>query len=81
MACTNDFMKGCAGKMQHKTRLSANYFLEHEHSDGLSAVYKCKICGKFHIGTINTITGKKTTKPKKRNNEEQHKNKHRKFKY
>lgn len=81
MACTEDFMKGCAGKMQHKTRLSANYFLHNEHSDATAKVYKCKICSKFHIGGDNKIREKKTIKPKKRVNEEQHKRKHKRFKY
>lgn len=82
MACTDSFMKGCAGKTQHKTKLSANYFLQNEHSDGASEVYKCKICGRFHIGKSKKNTREsKTVKPKKRVNEEQHKRKHKRFKY
>jgi hypothetical protein len=80
MGCNSDFMKGCAGKIKHKTWLAANYFLENEHSDPAAIIYECK-CGSFHIGSRKLNSGKKIIKHKKKGNEQQHKRKHKRFKY
>jgi hypothetical protein len=79
MGCDNKFMKGCAGKIKHTNWLAANYFLENEHADPAALIYKCK-CGSFHIGS-RLNSGKKIIKHKKRENEQQHKRKHKRFKY
>ena len=80
MACTNDFMRGCAGKIKHTTWLSASYFLENEHSDPGARIYKCK-CGGFHIGSRKANDGKKVIINKKKGNDQEHKRKHKRFKY
>ena len=81
MACTNKFLKGCAGKLKHKTWFAADYFLKNEHADPAAQIYKCQ-CGFFHIGSRKNKKGKKIIKHKKReSNEQQHKRKHKRFKY
>jgi hypothetical protein len=74
------FLRGCAGKTQHKTYLSADYFLENLHSNTDSEIYKCKACKFFHIGRSKQAKkGIKRTIKIKGNDE--HKHKHKRFKY
>ncbi len=80
MGCNSNFLKGCAGKQKHKNWLAADYFLKNEHADPGAEVYKCK-CGFFHIGSRKLKNGNKIVKYKKRENEQQHKRKHKRFKY
>lgn len=75
-----DFLKSCAGKLKHKTWFVANYFLQNEHCDPLAKIYKCK-CGYYHIGGHRGTTGKKIVKHKNRENDQEHKRKHKRFKY
>ncbi len=47
------YLFGCAGKVQHKTQISAEFALEHDHiSDSNSEIYSCPFCGFLHIGTL-----------------------------
>lgn len=81
MACTKEFLNGCAGKLKHKTWFAADYFLKNEHIDPLAQIYKCR-CGFFHIGGRKNNKGEKIIKHKKREvNDQQHKRKHKRFKY
>lgn len=75
-----EFLKGCAGKVQHKNRLSAEYFLENKHSVTNSEIYTCDVCGFFHIGTIDN-KNKTEIKNKNKPDNDQHKRKHKRFKY
>lgn len=51
MACSTRFIKGCAGKVKHKTSLGAEYALSENRQNKNAEVYKCTECGFFHIGT------------------------------
>lgn len=75
-----EFLKGCAGKVQHKNKLSAEYFLENKHSVSNSEIYTCDVCGFFHIGTIDNKS-KIEIKNKNKPDNDQHKKKHKRFKY
>lgn len=44
--------KGCDGKVQHKTKLSAEYEIQSENRQASSDIYECKVCGFWHIYTI-----------------------------
>jgi hypothetical protein len=47
------YLFGCAGKVQHKTQISAEFALTHDRiSDSNSEIYKCQFCGFLHIGTL-----------------------------
>ena len=76
----NKFTKGCAGKVQHKNRLSAEYFLHSNHSSTNSDIYECDICGFLHIGTSEN-KNKIRIKTKRQPDNEHHKRKHKRFKY
>lgn len=79
----NSFLHGCAGKTKHKSYIAAKYFLDNVHTDTGSEIYKCKNCKQFHIGTIPKVKNKAKTNSTKKNKGEhqQHKKKHKKFKY
>lgn len=79
MPCPDKFIKGCAGKVQHKTYLSAEYAKGENRNASLSTIYKCKYCGFFHVGTSKKEKRKLKIKPK--GDGEEHKRKHRRFKY
>lgn len=73
------FMKACAGKVQHHNQLSAQYFLDTLHTKSYADIYKCSYCGFYHIGTSKE---KPLVKIKiVKNDDEQHKRKHKRFKY
>lgn len=55
----DQYISGCAGKVQHKTRLSAEYYLENINSEKAADIYECTICGFFHIGTRKAKKSKK----------------------
>jgi hypothetical protein len=88
---TGNFIKGCAGKIQHKTYLSAEFYLDSLHSNSDADIYECSECGFFHIGTQSKNKKRTGSKNKKKlliegngnkgNNKEQHKRKHKRFKY
>jgi hypothetical protein len=40
----------CDGKVKHKSRLSAELYIEHSSSGSQQNIYKCKYCKTFHIG-------------------------------
>lgn len=44
-------MNSCAGKVQHKEYLSAEFYLQNINSEIGANIYKCDCCGFFHIGT------------------------------
>lgn len=74
------YLKGCAGKVQYKNLISAEFVLHNEHTISSADIYKCRDCGFLHIGT----SGNKDKKPNQNRNKidnEQHKHKHKKFKY
>jgi hypothetical protein len=83
MACSNRFIKKCAGKVKHKNMLSAEYVRDNNPQDKNANIYECE-CGYYHIGTL---VRDKSTKPKrerkiKGNNEHKRKYKTvRKFRY
>lgn len=58
------YINGCAGKVQHKTRLSAEFYLENINSEKAADIYKCDSCGFFHIGTRKAKKNKKKGKVK-----------------
>ncbi len=75
------YINGCAGKVQYSNYIAAEYVFNNDHTDTDSNIYKCKHCKKFHIGCIDS---KKRKVPKRRNKKfdnEQHKNKIKRFKY
>jgi len=75
-----NFLNGCAGKTKHKTYLSAEYFLDNRHTSTGAVIYKCGQCHNYHIGggeEINNVAKRHLASEK----ENEHKNKHRKFKY
>lgn len=72
------YLHGCAGKVKHKSRLSAEYFINNRNSKEDAEIYKCE-CGGFHIGSSRDSKSK--VKIKKLFDNEQHKNKHKRFKY
>jgi hypothetical protein len=78
---TTKFMNGCAGKVQHRTFLGAEYALDHNRQNKNADIYKCKECGFFHIGTQKKNKSKKRIRfknPEKVNNE--HKKKYKSVK-
>lgn len=75
---TENFLKGCAGKVQHKEWLAAQYALENNSSPN-AEIYTCRTCGYYHIGT--RATEKKIIRRYKQPDNEQHKRKHKRFKY
>jgi uncharacterized Zn finger protein len=77
------FLHGCAGKTRHKSYLAAEYFLDNIHTDTGSEIYKCKNCNTFHIGTKPKFKNKTKTNisRKEKDEHQQHKLKHKKFKY
>ena len=56
---TGVFIKGCAGKVQHKSYLSAEFYLTTLHSGTDAGIYECSECGFFHIGTLGDKENKK----------------------
>lgn len=44
--------KTCLGKVKHKSRLAAEYYLDHIHKRGKYnlEIYNCPFCKFFHIG-------------------------------
>jgi rubrerythrin len=53
---TNLFKKSCAGKIQHKTLLSAQYSLQNNtRQDSHAEIYICDSCGAWHIGTKSKL--------------------------
>lgn len=85
MACSTRFIKSCAGKVQHKTLLGAEYALKTNANDRNAQIYPCDQCGFFHIGTLANKKSKKIKldhKKQKGNNEHKRKYKSvRKFRY
>lgn len=85
MACSTRFIKSCAGKVQHKSFLGAEYALANNSNNKNAAIYTCKECGFFHIGTPAKNKSKKVKldhKKQKGNNEHKRKYKSvKKFKY
>lgn len=79
MPCPDGFLKGCAGKVKHKTYLGAEYARNENHNSKNSSIYKCKYCSSYHIGTTKSKKHKLKLKPK--GDGEQHKRKHKRFKY
>ena len=79
----DSFLSGCAGKTKHKSYLAAKYFLDNVHTESGSQIYKCPNCKKFHIGKNSKLKNKTRTNTSKKDTDEhqQHKNKHRRFKY
>ena len=51
----------CRGKMQHKTLLSAQYYLEElqKNTDKKVEIYKCRVCKFYHIGRVGKDKRKK----------------------
>lgn len=46
------YLFGCAGKVQHKTLISAEFaLLQDQLIDSNSEIYECQFCGFRHIGT------------------------------
>jgi hypothetical protein len=77
-------MKECAGKVQHKNKLSAEYALENSNTSKKANIYKCRICKFYHIGTLSKNKSKKIRLTKKAIDNNEHKKKYRKvrkFKY
>lgn len=58
---TKGIYTNCDGKVQHKTELAAQYYLDNINSSENAEIYKCKTCGFFHIGTFKN----KKTKQKR----------------
>lgn len=86
LSISNSFIKGCAGKTQHKSRLSAEYYLENLHSKTDAGIYECVECGFFHIGTPNNLNNNSQKKYIRKlntgkNNDQEHRRKHKRFKY
>lgn len=52
MPVSSSFLKGCAGKVKHKTYLGAEYALDNNRQNKNAQIYKCKECKHFHIGTF-----------------------------
>lgn len=77
------FLSGCAGKTKYKSYLAVKYFLDNVHKKGASEIYKCKNCKKFHIGSNSKTKNKARTNTSKKDTKEhqQHKSKHKRFKY
>lgn len=85
MACSNKFIKGCAGKSKYKTYMIAEYVFNNSTTDKNAEIYECS-CGYFHIGTQAKNKSKKVkeinNRKQKGNNEHKRKYKNvRKFKY
>lgn len=60
------YLFGCAGKVQHKTMLSAEHSLEVDLLQGQnSEIYECQYCGFLHIGTLWEEKGKNKIKVQK----------------
>lgn len=60
------YLFGCAGKVRHKTLISAEFALSHDHiSDSNSEIYECQFCGFMHIGTLWEDKGKVKIKVEK----------------
>lgn len=77
------FLKSCAGKVRYSEFLSAQYFLENNHSKVGSEIYPCSHCHGYHIGKSGSREKDIEVIIKIRNKEKknEHKHKHRKFKY
>lgn len=76
------FLKRCAGKIQHRTYLSAEYYYNENNSKPEAEIYHCDDCGFYHIGTLKKES--KNLPPKKlkhKLDKDEHKPKIRKFKY
>lgn len=53
------YLFGCAGKVQHKTLISAEYALKHDSIiETNSEIYECQFCGFMHIGTLWHVKSK-----------------------
>lgn len=53
------YLFGCAGKVQHKNYIAAEYCLTTENlNDSNCEIYQCDFCGFFHIGTLFENKGK-----------------------
>lgn len=60
------YLFGCAGKVQHKTLISAEFALVHDHiNESNCEIYKCDFCGFHHIGTLWEDKGKHKIKVEK----------------
>lgn len=84
MAIDYSFLKRCAGKIKHKTKLGAEYALSVNVNNKNANIYKCKDCGFFHIGTPAKNKSKKIKLDKKQKGNNEHKRKYktvRKFRY
>lgn len=47
------YLFGCAGKVKHKTMISAEFALIHDHiNESNCEIYICQFCGFLHIGTL-----------------------------
>lgn len=46
----NDLLAGCTGKVAHETPALAHKINQRRANGG--KVYKCEVCGKFHLGTL-----------------------------
>lgn len=78
------YIKQCAGKIQHRTLLSATYYYNENNSKPDAEIYQCEFCGFFHIGTLKHKSKNPVPKKVKHKNDKdygQHKNKLRRFKY
>ncbi len=75
------FLKGCAGKVQHKTQLSAEFYLHNINSEKHAEIYNCTQCGFFHIGTIDKNKTKKPIRNNILNWENEYKIRVRKMRY
>jgi hypothetical protein len=76
------YMKQCAGKMQHRTLLSATYYYDENNSKPDAEIYECGFCGFFHIGTSKRNSTQPTPKKVKHKNDKDYdKIKIRKFRY
>lgn len=84
MSCSIRFIKSCAGKVQHKTILGAEYALSTNRNNKNATIYKCKECGFFHIGTPAKNKSKKLKLDYKQKGNNEHKRKYKsvkKFRY
>lgn len=84
MACSERFLKGCAGKVQHKTFLGAEASMMLHTQNRNATIYPCEECGFFHIGTPAKKKSKRVRQDKKQKANNEHKKKYKnvkKFKY
>lgn len=75
------YINGCAGKVQYTNYIAAEYVLNKEHTNPTSNIYKCKYCRKFHIGNIDSKKKIVLKRKGKKFDNEQHKNRIKRFKY